>query len=99
MPKKEKPDRNAVIDPNKYTLSEWLAIEADRSKGSIIMGILKAATEGDRSAIQMIKEALDEATPDSDKNKPIPILMGITQHHAVTSDNSVKQDISAPKAA
>lgn len=92
-------DPNEQIDPKKYSLLEWLAIEADRSKGSIIMGILKAASEGDRAAISMIKEALAEISPEDNKNKPIPILMGASQKNAITGNNSAKQDLSAPKTA
>lgn len=88
------------LDPKKYSFWELLAFNANAGKNNIIMGILSAAGKGDKNALEMVKQALDEVTPQEEKNKPIPILGGITQKtNGVSSDDRGPQNTSATKTA
>lgn len=75
------------LDLNKVNFFELLAHTADNMKEKLVMQLIILVGKGDPSALRILEKALLQAAPADEKNKPIPILGGITQTQNVVSSN------------
>ena len=88
------------LDLNKIDLLGLLSHIADEQKGKLAIELLELARSGDPAALRLLEKAMSEAKPKDEKNRPIPILGGITQNpNALQSDNSPVSNTGAEKAA
>lgn len=80
------------LDLSKVDFFELLAHTADSMKQSLVMQLIPLIGKGDPSALRLLEKALLQSTAGDNKNKPIPILGGITQKQNVVQGND-----SSPK--
>lgn len=71
----------------KTDLLGLLAHAANQDKSGVVMAMMKLIKEGDQGALKMLEKAFAELKPQDEKNRPIPILNGITQTKTLSSDN------------
>jgi hypothetical protein len=89
------------LDLNKINFFELLAHTANDMKTSLVVQLVDLAGKGDPAALRILETAFKMAAPQDEKNKPIPILGGITQIKdekqidAVFANNGVKENTQA----
>ena len=77
------------LDLTKIDLLGLLSHIADEQKGKLAIELLQLARSGDPAALRLLEKAMSEAKPKDEKNRPIPILGGITQNKdVIPSDDS-----------
>ena len=81
-----------MLDMKKTDLLGLFAYEVNRDKDKVVMALMELIKQGDPASLKMLEKAFNELKPQDEKNRPIPILMGITQKRNVSSNNSVEQD-------
>lgn len=84
------------LDLTKVDFFELLAHTAETMKESLVMQLIILVGKGDPAALRILETAFKLATPVDDKNKPIPILGGITQtQNVVQSNDRAPQNLKA----
>lgn len=90
------------LDLDNVDFFELLAHAGNAAKTKLIPQLIQLISQGDPAAIRLLEKAFTETKPKDEKNRPIPILGGITQQYkqnAIQSDNSAVQNSGAEKAA
>lgn len=79
--------RQEKLDLTKIDFFGLLAHTAEDMKETLIMSLIPLIGKGDPAALRLLETAFKLATPVDEKNKPIPILGGITQTQNVVQGN------------
>lgn len=75
------------LDLSKVDFFELLAHTADSMKQSLVMQLIPLVGKGDPAALRLLEKALLQSSTVDNKNKPIPILGGLTQNKDVVQSN------------
>jgi len=78
----------AELDLTKVDFFGLMAQTADEMKEILVMQLVILAGKGDPAALRILEKAFAETKPKDEKNKPIPILGGITQPNALPGNYS-----------
>lgn len=88
MPKDEKPDYPPGYEPTKLegdSFMEMLANATNSRKKELVQNLITSIQLGkvDATVWRIIEKALIDSKPKSEKDRPIPILGGITQQKEI----------------
>ncbi len=80
--------KKPLLDLEKIDFFGMLAHVANEQKQGLVLDLVQMVREGDPAAIRLLEKALVDQKPQDTKNRPIPILNGITQTKTLPGDDS-----------